>query len=110
MTQVESEKDEIRNAGAELTYVAAEKRSGVFKPGKYLEKNPISFPFLLDEDRTVTKAYGLYHCFGTDALNIAHPATLVIDRARTIRFLYRGDNQHDRAALETVLAAARKAR
>src|SRR3974377_127890 len=110
MAQVESEKGEIRNAGAELTYVAAEKRSGGFKPGKYLEKNPISLPFLLAAERAVTKAYGLYHRFGTDALNIAHPATLVIDRARTIRFLYRGDNQHDRAPLETVLATARKAR
>ena len=43
------------------------------------KKNPVSFPFLLDEDRVVTKNYGLYHLIGMDALNIAHPATLVID-------------------------------
>lgn len=92
-----------------MAYIAAEKREGVFKPGRYLEKNPISFPFLLDEDRSVTKAYGLYHRFGTDALNIAHPATLVIDRDRTIRFIYRGDNQHDRAPFAEVLAAVREA-
>lgn len=101
-------KAEIARTGAELAFIAAEKRNGVFKPGKYLEKNPVSFPFLLDEDRTVTKAHGLYHCIGMDALNIAHPATLVIDRTRTIRFIYRGDNQHDRAPLETVLESARK--
>ena len=109
MTQFESEKSEIARAGAELTYIAAEKRRGVFKPAKFLEKNPLSFPFLLDEDRSVTKAYGLYHCCGMDALNIAHPATLVIDRSRTVRFVYRGCNQHDRASLETVLESARKA-
>ena len=107
MTRVESIKGEIEQAGAELAYVAAEKRDGVFKPTKFLEKNPISFPFLLDEDRSVTKAYGLYHRVGLDALNIAHPATLVIDRERYVRFIYRGDNQGDRAPLEQVIAMAK---
>ena len=110
MTRVESIKGEIEQAGAELAYVAAEKRDGVFQPTKFLEKNPISFPFLLDEDRSVTKAYGLYHRVGLDALNIAHPATLVIDRERYVRFIYRGDNQGDRAPLEQVIAAAKDLR
>jgi peroxiredoxin len=109
MAQVESFKEEVGRGGAEFAYVAAEKGEGFFKPGKFLEKHPVSFPFLLDEDRTVTKAYGLYHRFGTDAWNIAHPATLVIDRGRTIRYIYRGDNQTDRAPFDAVLAAARKA-
>ena len=108
MARVESIKDEIVQAGAELAFIAAEKRSGVFKPSKFLAKNPISFPFLLDEDRVVTKNYGLYHLIGMDALNIAHPATLVIDHDRTIHYIYRGDNQHDRAPLADVLAAVRK--
>lgn len=108
MAQVESIKQEVRNSGAEVAFVAAQKREGVFKPVKYLEKNSISFPFLLDEDRTVTKAYGLYHRFGRDALNIAHPATLVIDQERSIRYIYRGDNQLDRAPLERVIVAVKK--
>ena len=108
MAQVESIKGEIGTLGAELAFIAAEKGDGVFKPGKFLEKNPVSFPFLLDEDRTATKAYGLYHRFGMDALKIAHPATLVIDRDRTIRFIYRGDNQHDRAPFGDVLNAVKK--
>ena len=110
MTRVESVKSEIEHAGTEMAYIAAEKRDGVFKPAKFLEKNPLSFPFLLDEDRSVTKAYGLYHRIGLDALNIAHPATLVIDRERYIRFIYRGDNQEDRAPLEQVIAAAKNLR
>jgi peroxiredoxin len=108
MARVESIKEEIGQAGAELAFIAAEKRDGVFKPGKFLEKKPISFPFLLDEDRTVTKAYGLYHLIAMDALNIAHPATLVIDRERYVRYIYRGDNQHDRAPLEDVMAAVKR--
>jgi peroxiredoxin len=108
MAQVESIKDEIVRAGTDLAFIAAEKREGVFKPGKFLQKNPVSFPFLLDEDRVVTKSYGLYHLIAMDALNIAHPATLVIDRERTIRYIYRGENQHDRAPLEDVMAAVKK--
>jgi peroxiredoxin len=108
MARIESIKDEIAQAGAELAFIAAEKRGGVFKPSKFLEKNPVSFPFLFDEDRVVTKNYGLYHLIGMDALNIAHPATLVIDRDRTVQYIYRGDNQHDRAPLPDVLAAAKK--
>ena len=108
MARVESIKDEIAQARAELAFIAAEKRDGVFKPSKFLEKNPVSYPFLLDEDRVVTKNYGLYHLIGMDALNIAHPATLVIDRDRTVHYIYRGDNQHDRAPLPDVLAAVKK--
>src|SRR4030088_3794615 len=103
MTQLESRRPEIEAAGAQLEYMAAEKRDGVWKPGRFLEKHPISSVFLLDEDRTVTKAYGLHHALATDALNIAHPATLVIDRSGTVRCIYRGDNQVDRAPLDEVL-------
>ena len=108
MAQVESIKDDLGAAGTELAYIAAEKREGVFKPAKFLEKHPVSFPFLLDEDRVVTKSYGLYHLIGMDAIKIAHPATLVIDRERSVRYIYRGDNQHDRAPLADVLAAVKK--
>jgi peroxiredoxin len=109
MTQLESGKAEIEATGARLTFLAAEKRGGMFKPEKFLEKNPISSVFLLDEDRAVTKAYGLYHALGVDAIRIAHPATLVIcrddDRTGVVRYIYRGDNQLDRAPLDEVLRA-----
>ncbi len=104
MTQLESRRKEIEAAGAQLAFLAAEKRDGMWKPGRFLEKHPIASVFLLDEDRAVTKAYGLYHALGTDAIRIAHPATLVIDRS-VVRYIYRGDNQLDRAPLDEVLGA-----
>jgi peroxiredoxin len=110
MAQLEPLKADIAAAGAELAYIAAEKRNGMFKPAKYLEKNPVSYPFLLDEERTATRAYGLYHGLGIDALNIAHPATIVIDQQRSVRYIYRGDNQHDRAPMDPVLAVVRDVR
>jgi peroxiredoxin len=108
MAQLEPMKTEIEQAGANLVYIAAEKSTGVWKPAKFLQSHPVSFPFLLDEDRAVTKAYGLYHRLGVDAIHIAHPATLVIDRDRKVGYIYRGDNQTDRAPFDQVLEAAKK--
>jgi peroxiredoxin len=97
MAQLEPHQDEFRQSGAQVIYVAAEKRDGMFNPAKFLGAHPVSVPFLLDEDRAVTKAYGLYHRIGKDAFNIAHPATLVVDRGGFVRYIYRGDGQTDRA-------------
>jgi peroxiredoxin len=108
MAQLEPMKSEIEQAGAQLVYIAAEKSSGVWKPAKFLQSHPVSYPFLLDEDRTVTKAYGLYHRLGVDAIHIAHPATLVIDRDRKVGYIYRGANQTDRAPFNQVMEAVRK--
>ena len=108
MAQFEPIKSELEKAGAQVFFIAAEKREGMFKPARFLEKHPVSFPFLLDEDRTVIKAYGLYHRLAKDAINIAHPATLVIDSGGTVRYIYRGENQADRAPIEKVMEAIRK--
>jgi peroxiredoxin len=108
MAQFEPLQNELERAGAKVVFIAAEKRDGMFKPVKFLEKHPVAFPFLLDEDRTVTKAYGLYHRFGKDAINIAHPATLIIDSNGTVRYIYRGDSQTDRAPIEQVMEAVKK--
>jgi peroxiredoxin len=111
MTQFESRRQEVEAGGAQLAFIAAEKRDGVWKPGTFLEKHPIASVFLLDEDRVVTKAYGLHHALGTDAINIAHPATLVIHRDNDgggiVRYIYRGDNQLARAPLDEVIRALR---
>ena len=56
----------------------------------------------------MTKAYGLYHALGHDAFRISHPATLIVDRAGIVRYIYRGDNQKDFAPIELVLNALRK--
>ncbi len=108
MAQFESRLEDVEKAGAQLAFIAAEKREGVWKPGRYLEKHPIKSGFLLDEDRAVTKSYGLHHALGTDALNIAHPATLIIQSDEKgigiIRYIYRGDNQLDRVPIDAAVA------
>ena len=108
MAQFEPVAEKIKKMGAQVAFIAAEKRDGMHKPVKFLAGQPISSPFLLDEDRSMTKAYGLYHRVGLDAINIAHPATLVIDGGALVRYIYRGSNQFDRAPMEQVLGAIRK--
>ena len=109
MAQLEPHKAEIETAGS-LIYIAAEKRDGMFKPEKYLTEHPISFPFLLDEDRAVTKAYGVYQRLRLDAINIARPSTFVLDPRQGVRYIYVGASQLDRAPVEEVLSALRASR
>lgn len=108
MAQFEPYQGELQRMNVQVLFIAAEKAKGFFKPAKFLAKHPVTFAFLLDEDRSVTKAYGLYHRIGMDAINIAHPATLVIDQGGTVQYIYRGDNQADRAPMEQVMEAVRK--
>ena len=107
---MEPHQEDIGKLSATLAYVAAEKSDGVWKPAKYLNQHPVSFPFLLDEDRSVTKSYGLYHALGHDAFRIAHPATLIVDRSGRVRYIYRGDDQTDRAPIDEVFDALGKIR
>lgn len=109
MAQVEPYKQTIAQIGGALVFVAAEKKNGMFNPMKFLDQHPVSFPFLLDEDRSVTKNYGVYQRLGIDAINIARPATFVVGRDHTIRYLYVGATQVDRAPIHEVLDALKRA-
>lgn len=108
MAQVEPYREKIEASGS-LLYIAAEKRGGLFKPEEFLVKYPIAFPFLLDEDRSVTKSYGVYQRLRLDAINIARPATFVVGGDAVIRYIYVGSSQLDRAPLDEVLAALKGA-
>jgi len=108
MAQFEPHKEELQKLRASLLYIAAEKRDGFFRPVEFLSKHPVSFPFLLDETREVTKSYGVYHRIGKDAFNIARPATFVIGADGSIRFIYVGSSQADRADITQVFDAIRK--
>jgi peroxiredoxin len=99
---------ELEKTGAQPVFIAAEKRGGWFKPEQFLADNPVPFPFLLDEDRRVTKAYGVYHRLGMDAVNIARPATFVVDRGGVVRLAYVGMTQTDRMALGAILEIVKK--
>jgi peroxiredoxin len=69
----------------------------------------LPFPILCDEDRAVIKEYGVWHPIGIDAVNMARPASFLIDGpTRAIRYMFVGSNQFERADLESILSAAEK--
>ena len=107
MAQFEPFQEEIALLGS-LVFIAAEKRGGLFKPEKYLAEHQISFPFLLDEQRAVTKSFGVYHALGKDAFRIARPATFVIRRDGIVDYIYVGNNQLDRADIVEVIGRLKK--
>jgi peroxiredoxin len=109
MAQFEPKKQQIESANATVVFIAAEKREGFFKPEKFLARRHISFPFLLDEDRAVTKAWGVYNRIALDAYNIARPATFVVGRDGIVKYAYVGKHQLDRAPMEQVLGSLQHA-
>ena len=69
----------------------------------------LPFPILCDEARAVIKQYGVWHPIGIDALNMARPASFLIDgQTRAIRFMFVGSTQFERADLESILGAVDK--
>jgi peroxiredoxin len=109
MAQFEPLKQEIEKNG-NLVFIAAQRRGGlVADPEKHFKDHPVAFPYLLDEDRSVTKAYGVYKRLGIDSVNIAKPATFIIGRDGKVRFIYVGRDQLDRAPIDKVMEAFRAA-
>jgi peroxiredoxin len=93
MAQLRRDSDEFTRRGVRLLGVAVQKRARL---RAYLARNPMPFPLLADEDRSVSKAYGVYVAFNYESFRIARPATFLVDGAGIIRFLYVGKNQFDR--------------
>jgi peroxiredoxin len=105
MAQVGSSYDEFVKRNAAVAFIAAQKIEGLFKAKEYVQQKNYPFPVLFDETRKVTRAYGVYHAFGHDAYNIAHPATFVIGRDGKICWIAVSPNQAERPTTEDILAA-----
>ena len=68
----------------------------------WVEANPLPFPLLADERRTVARAYGVHYWLSWDGVNLARPALFILDREQKITFRYVGANMRD-LPLTTVL-------
>ena len=62
----------------------------------WLEAHPQPVPILVDQEREVARAYGVYHWLGLDAIHIARPATFLIDPEGILRWIYVGSSRKDR--------------
>jgi peroxiredoxin len=105
MAQVESSYAEFWKRIAAVAFVAAQKIEGLFRGKEHIANTKYSFDLLFDETRKVTRAYGVYHALGTDAYNIAKPATFVIAPNGKVRWIGVSPNQAERPPIKDILAA-----
>ena len=80
--------------------VLAQKASAV---RRYVEERGLPFHILVDEDRVVTKQYGVWHRLGIDAWNIARPAVFVIEGSGVIRAVFVGETQAEFPSADELL-------
>jgi peroxiredoxin len=72
---------------------------------RYIEETGLPFNILIDESRSVLKAYGVWHPVGLTAWNIARPALFIIDPSGTIRYSFVGEKQTEFPSHEEILEA-----
>ena len=72
---------------------------------RYIEETGLPFNILIDDDRDVLRAYGVWHRAGLTAWNIARPALFLIDRDGRIHYSFVAERQHEFPEHEQILAA-----
>jgi peroxiredoxin len=91
--------------GAQAVFVAAQKIDGVFRGKEHVQKHTYPFHLLFDEQRQVTRAYGVHHAIGIDAVNIARRATFVVGPDGKICSIAVSAHQREAPELEKIFAA-----
>ena len=105
MAQFESSYEEFTKRNGRLLVIAAQKIEGLFHGKEHVTRHQYPFPVLFDENRSVTRAYGVYHRISADAFNIARPATFIVDPGGKISWIAVSPNQIERPGTEDILAA-----
>ena len=105
MAQFESSYEEFTKRNGRLLVIAAQKIEGLFHGKEHVAQHQYPFPVLFDENRSVTRAYGVYHRLSVDAFNIARPATFIVDPGGKISWIAVSPNQIERPSTEDILAA-----
>jgi peroxiredoxin len=75
---------------------------------RYLAAHPSPLTILLDAERRVARAYGVYQRFGLGAWNIARPASFLIDRAGFVRVVFVARLPIEAAPVEGLLSSLRQ--
>lgn len=65
------------------------------KVREYLADKSFPFPFLVDEERTVVKDYGVHVNVNFESYNIARPSNFILDGDGIIRYIYIASHQMD---------------
>jgi peroxiredoxin len=72
MGRLRQDASHFAGAGVKLLGVVAQKRTRL---KAWLDRNPLPFPMLADEERAVSRAYGVYVAINFESFRIARPST-----------------------------------
>ena len=71
---------------------------------RWLAQNSLPFPWLVDDDRSVLQAYGVYNHMSYDAWRMAHPSAILIAPTGRITWIYRCSHQWDIPKSDVMMA------
>ncbi len=96
MERFEERRSDFEARGAKLAAISVDP---IEDSQALAERLKLGFPLLSDEDRTVVRAYGVYHA----EKKIALPAIVVIDREGIVRWRRVSESVTDRPEEDVVL-------
>jgi peroxiredoxin len=94
----------LEDAGLDVVGVICQKR-GRLVPA--FASRPFPWPVVVDDDRTIARAWGVHVGIALDSFNIARPASFVVGPDGTVRFAHVSRHQADFAAVDAIVGAAR---
>jgi len=68
----------------------------------YLEKHPSALSFLIDTDREVTRAWGVFQRFSFGAFRVAKTSSFLVDACGFVRAVHVGKSPIDVLPVETI--------
>lgn len=84
--------EEFEKRGARAVVIMAE---SLPRMQEFLKKHSYPFPLLSDVRREAAKAYGVYVRVNFESVNIARPSDFILDKDKTIKYIYVGRIQTD---------------
>ena len=108
LTALEAPYEHFKANGVQVLGIAHQRRDIAIS---YFRREPISYPYLIDNDMKVISEYGLKRDFVIGAFALSrngpqttHPACLLIDQSGIIRWIYVGDSKRDLPGEEQIEA------
>ena len=100
ITELAGEKQRIEDLGGNLLIVSCEDPGSA---GSYLDTGTCPFSLLVDPAFEASRAFGVFQKFSWGAVNVARPASFIIDRCGFVRHSRAGSSPIDAAPVETLL-------
>jgi len=105
MKRLDADRKAFRDRDTRILCIAAQRVNGMTGARKFVQEHAYPFPLLFDENRRVTREWGVYHRIGVDALHIAHPAAFLLDAGQIIRWIAVSPNQYTRPSTPELVRA-----